>query len=114
MSEVIYISADWRLDEGIDELVVVVDDISYSRTRGYFDARASCPDEFYGSEDLDYSSASITYVNEEGDEVELLRELTTLEYERLEEAVMVVARENAADEYDDYGCDDDYDSGDYW
>lgn len=113
MSEAIYISADWDDNEGIDELVIEVDDISYSRTSGYFDARASCPDEFYGSEDLDYSVVSITYVNEDGDECELSRELTNREYERLEEAVLVVAREQVADDYDNLPCDDDYDGGDW-
>lgn len=114
MSETIYIGADFQLDEGIDELVVTVDDILYDCTSGYFDSRASCPDEFYGSEDLDYSITSVKYVNDDGDEVELDRELTTCEYERLEDAVMEVAREQAVDDYDNLPCDDDYDSGDYW
>ena len=111
MTETVYISADWDDNEAIDELVIEVDDISYSRTSGYFDARASCPDEFYGSEDLDYSVVSIIYVNEDGDECELSRELTNREYERLEEAVLVVAREQDADDYDNLPCDDDYDGG---
>ena len=109
MIETVYINADWDNNECIDELVVTVDDISYSQTNGYFDSRASCPDEFYGSEDLDYSIVSVTYVNEDGDECELSRELTNLEYERLEEAVLVVARKQATDDYDNrHYNDDDY------
>lgn len=110
MTETVYISADWDNNECIDELVIEVDDISYSRTSGYFDARASCPDEFYGSEDLDYSVVSVTYVNEDGDVCELSRELTNLEHKRLEEAVLVVAREQVANDYDNqyYSDDDDY------
>lgn len=100
MTETVYIQSD----EG-GEITVVVDNLEYSYQSGCFDVRASCPDEYYGYEDIEYEIQSITRTNEDGDVVED-DDLSWSESDRLDSELLTIARQNAVDDYDDY-----YDKG---
>ena len=90
------------VSEYVDSLKVEITILHFSETKGSFNVSASCPDDFFGEIDIDFQIDSISYKNEDGEDVEVdidLSDNKTLECYAIKEA-----RQDLEDEEDyEYG-----------
>lgn len=90
------------VDEYVDSLKVEITILHFSESSGTFSPSASCPEEFFGEVDIDFQIDSISYKNEDGEDVEVdidLSDNKTLECYAIKEA-----RQDLEDEEDyEYG-----------